>query len=557
VASAAWTPDGERIALAGFDGTVHVLGRDGKPQVVMTGHIGPVRSVAWSPDGNRLASASSDTTVRLWSAGGTVGPVLKGHTIQVNAVAWSPNAKLLASADSHGEIRLWEADGKTGPILKGHTNVIWSVGWNPDSTLLASASFDQTVRIWRSDGTCSKVLAQRGDSPPPCANWSPDGKWLASGSCYDEKIRLWRPDGTPGPILQAAFGTLAIAWSPDSQWLAAPGKDYGIVLVQPDGKHGRLFAGHYGVPLSIAWSSRKMLAAGTLGGTVVAWDTETREPLWAAVLVGDGKSVTFSADGKVLHGDPEIIERELVCLIEKPDGSMEILKPSEFQKRVADLSPAQRPAKPETPRPAAIDSAAAPGTASPPAAAPVDANKKGPVEARKKLAEEMIGWYDAGHRMRMTILPDKDEIVCVIEWGSAAPCSVGKITFDRAGKAFFSQPADKVELTIDRLRESSDVSSILLRDFRFKKLAGLGQAVGSYVNKQNQRMVIARGDGELKCSIDWGENAPLTIGCVHVDANGKTVLQGFKWQDDLFLSFADRSIDTVRFHNMEFKRVGE
>jgi len=47
----------------------------------------------------------------------------------------------------------------------------------------------------------------------------------------------------------------------------------------------------------------------------------------------DGRSVTFSATGEIVHGHPKVIEEELVYLLEQPDGTSELLKPSEFAQR--------------------------------------------------------------------------------------------------------------------------------------------------------------------------------------------------------------------------------
>lgn len=83
--------------------------------------------------------------------------------------------------------------------LQAHSKEIYTIKWsptgpgtlNPNMNLtLVSASFDSDVRLWDIDrGACIYTLTQHTE-PVYSVAFSPDGKFLASGS-FDKYVHIW------------------------------------------------------------------------------------------------------------------------------------------------------------------------------------------------------------------------------------------------------------------------------------------------------------------------------------------------------------------------------
>jgi dipeptidyl aminopeptidase/acylaminoacyl peptidase len=160
---------------------------------------------------------------------------------------------------------------------------------------------------------------------------------IASGAS-DNTVRLWSPDGTSGPLLEGhtdRIGGNSLAWNPDGSRLASGSWDWTVRLWNRDGSAGPVLLGDAGRIASLSWSpDGKRLASGTEENTILVRDADSGDPEWSAVFLPENNKAVFSGGGKLLHGDPEVVEKELVYIVEHFDGRRETLKPSEFRKRI-------------------------------------------------------------------------------------------------------------------------------------------------------------------------------------------------------------------------------
>ena len=249
-------------------------------------------ALASSPDGQLLAvSNSADSTVQLFVGagstdaardadgvgGGTPEPVraatlpLAGEEAESFALALSPDGGVLAVGDTTASVTLWNVADPDEPVtlgevLTGPEGPIQGLAFSPDGRELAAVGLGEGTFRW-------DVSDPAGPTPLPLLpnediTWSvsvaPDGATVAVG---DElgRVQLW--DVTADPQIVAEVATddrsvLDVAFSPDGQ----------------------------------------LLAAGTRGGTMFAWDLNDATSPTPIELPEAGfdswvNTVAFSPDG--------------------------------------------------------------------------------------------------------------------------------------------------------------------------------------------------------------------------------------------------------------------
>ncbi len=263
----AFSPDGQRLAVAGGFGVWLYDVATLRELALFTGHTLWVTSVAFSPDGKMVASGSSDRTVKIWDiATGRTIATLEGHTDRVTSVAFSLDGTKLASGSGQ-RVKLWDMATKQHIATLMHKRSVTSVAFSPDSTMLASGSWNSSAdagSVWLWDVSTKRHIATLEGHTGGINSvvFSPKMSTLASGS-EDGTIKLW------DMATRTNIATLK---------------------------------GHTSVVYSVTFSSDGMtLASGAWDNTVKLWDVSTRRNI--ATLKGHTDwvtSVAFSPDGTTL-----------------------------------------------------------------------------------------------------------------------------------------------------------------------------------------------------------------------------------------------------------------
>jgi len=217
-----FSPDGERLLTAGYDGTARIwdVGSWRTLHALGTPGSGYLEAATFSPDGEHVATASGQGgRVRVWDAAtGRLVRALPTRGPQFCA-SFSPDSELLVTCGGDGVARVWDVgSGERRTALRGHTGWVLSGVFSPDGSLAATTGLDGTARIWDAE-TGAAVAVVNGVRGYP-AVFSADGSLLAAaGSIVEART------GVPVANVGRVGDPIVSALSPDGGLVATMGFD--------------------------------------------------------------------------------------------------------------------------------------------------------------------------------------------------------------------------------------------------------------------------------------------------------------------------------------------
>lgn len=159
---------------------------------------------------------------------------------------------------------------------------VWVARWSPDGKYIASGSLDGLMQIWTADKGVTRLSVRSSIQPPR----SDDYPWsIAWSPRKDTKVAVGFVDGTI-QVLDAqsaqrvsqfaahTYGAPLLAWSPDERYLAVGGSDSVVhVYSYPGWQVVITYQEHTDGITALAWSpDGKTIASGSQDTTIRVWE---------------------------------------------------------------------------------------------------------------------------------------------------------------------------------------------------------------------------------------------------------------------------------------------
>ena len=225
-------------------------------------------------------------------------------------MAFSPDGKRIVTASGgvydaqkrqsvSGVVKVWDvATGQVTLTLTGHRDTVEGVAFSPDGKWIASGSRDNTLKVWdAATGQVTLTLKGHTDGVNSLA-FSPDGKRIVSGGISDPTLKVW--DAATGQVTLTltghAQGLNSVAFSPDGKRIASGSWDRTVKLWDAQtGQEILTLKDHTDKVTRVCFSpDGKRLASASYDKTVKVWAVKDSQLISQTSAASPGGTQTFA-----------------------------------------------------------------------------------------------------------------------------------------------------------------------------------------------------------------------------------------------------------------------
>jgi WD40 repeat protein len=289
--AAAFTPDGRLLITTGPDGTCRIWDLTADPTTLLPSTASPVRDLRALRSGEQLLIASvqfdGEVRIRARSREGQWHDTLRvnvGDRAQTLALSADASQLVVGRADGH----IVTLDARTGRVVQdvaAHADAVNAVRLTHDGMTLVSGGSDDVVRVWRRRADGADGAGWDAGAVLPCGGnvinvaVSPDGNTVAA-TARPGNLHFWDlPTAQARGQVSLAKMPWRLAWSPDGRRIAVGSWDRSVKVFdisptsQPPARLAAELLGHAQLVLNEAFDqSGELLASVSNDGSLRIWD---------------------------------------------------------------------------------------------------------------------------------------------------------------------------------------------------------------------------------------------------------------------------------------------
>lgn len=306
--------NGKQAVTSCADGKVRVWDV-ATPKVIRTIRPanGLINSVSVSHDNKRVLTANvQQRVIQVWALDTGKELLIPGNNGQLSSfldfrvkggMLWtaifSPYHDSILTVGGR-DARLWNGMTSKQEMAFHPHGVVASASFSPDGKWLVTGSWDNSAKIWNTQtGQAEKKLEQKHQGYVNTVKYSPNGKHILTSS-EDGTSKIW--NAVTGEIIltldQHGSHVKSAVFSPDGSQIVTAADDKTLVLW--DAKSGKKLStlkGHEWPVREVAYShDGKRLISGSEDNTAIIWNIKTKEKIVLAGHTAPVASVVFSPD---------------------------------------------------------------------------------------------------------------------------------------------------------------------------------------------------------------------------------------------------------------------